>query len=77
VLTTPKPSFVATWPLLSYPKRKRPTYRVQLVQLTVRGLRSVSLHVDLKRRRLAGIAPSSADEVIPPPGYQPPASNPD
>jgi hypothetical protein len=76
VLTMPKPSVVATWPVLSYPKRKRPAYRVQLVHLTVRGLRSVSLYVDLKRRRLAGIAPASADEVIPPPGYQPPPSNP-
>jgi hypothetical protein len=77
VLTTPKPSVVAAFPLLSYPPSKRPDYRIRTLQLTVHGLRSMYLHVDLKRRKLAGISNGGADQVIPPPGYQPPAPNPD
>jgi hypothetical protein len=68
VLETAKASVVATWPALSYPQGKRPDYRIRLLQQTVRGLRSVSLHVDLKRRKLAGIAPAKADEVTATPG---------
>ena len=71
-LDTPKPSVVAQFPLVDYPRSKRPAYLIRTLQLTVRGLRAMTLYVDLKRRQLAGISPSEADEVIPPPGYTPP-----
>jgi|SRR5687768_8530574 len=76
VLQTPKPLVTANWPLVDYPRGKRPDYRVRTIELTVRGLRSVALHVDLKRRKLVGIAPNEADEVIYPPGYKPPSPSP-
>jgi hypothetical protein len=76
VLETPKPMVVASWPLVDYPRGKRPDYRIRTLELTVRGLRSVTLHVDLKRRRLVGIAPDAADEVIYPPDYRPPPPSP-
>jgi hypothetical protein len=76
-LDTPKPSVVATFSGITYPPSRRPDYRIRTLELTVRGLHSLALHVDLKRRKLAGISIGGADEVIPPPGYQPPAPNPD
>ena len=76
-LDTPKPSVVASFAGITYPPTKRPDYRIRTLELTVRGLRSLTLHVDLKRHRLVGITVRKADEVIPPPGYKPPPPNPD
>ena len=71
VLDVPKAMVVAKWPLIEYFDDKRLAYRIRTFQLTVRGLRSMSVTVDLKRRKVAGISPRAADEVIYPPGYEP------
>ena len=60
VLNTPKPSSVASWPLVDYPDGKRQAYRIRTMELTVRGLRSMSVLVDLKRRKVAGFSPWAA-----------------
>jgi hypothetical protein len=72
VLNTPKTTVVAKWPLVDYFDDERLAYRVRTFQLTVRGLRVVSVNIDLKRRNVAGISPRKADEVIYPPDYTPP-----
>jgi hypothetical protein len=41
------------------------------------GLRSMTVYVDLKRRRVASFSPLDADEVIYPPDYKPPPPKPD
>ena len=71
-LTPAKPSVSAKWPLVAYFDDGRSAYQVETWQLTVRGLRTVSVLVDLKRRKVAGLSPREADEIIYPPGYQPP-----
>ena len=71
-LTSPKPSVAAKWPFVDYFDDERSAYRVETWQLTVRGLRTVAVLVDLKRRKVAGLSPRKADEVIYPPGYKPP-----
>jgi hypothetical protein len=48
---------------LSYPRTKRPDYRIHTRHLTVRGLRALSVYVDLKRGTLAGFFPSDADAI--------------
>jgi hypothetical protein len=70
-LNTPKATVVAKWPLVEYFDDTRLAYRVRTFQLTVRGLRVMLVNVDLKRRKVAGISPSQADEVTYPPGYTP------
>jgi hypothetical protein len=70
VLVAPKAMVVAKWPLVEYFDDKRRAYRIRTLQLTVRGLRSMSVTVDLKRRKVAGISPRAADEVVYPPGYE-------
>ena len=56
------------WPLVDFPdKLKRPSYRVRTAKLTVRGLSALTLYVDLKRRKVAGIFPEQATEVVYPP----------
>ncbi len=71
VLNTPKATVVAKWPLVEYFDDERLAYRVRTFELTVLGLRVMLVNVDLKRRKVAGISPSQADEVIYPPGYTP------
>jgi hypothetical protein len=72
-LNEPRPSVVTTWPLLEFPENaeeaKQPTYKVMLGRLTVRGLRSLAVLVDLKRRTVAGMSPLEANEVKYPPGW--------
>jgi hypothetical protein len=72
VLDVPKPEVVAKWPFVGYFDDERLAYKVRTWQLTVRNLRSMSVNVDLKRRKVAGISPRKADEVIYPSGYKPP-----
>jgi hypothetical protein len=69
ILQNPRASVVATWPLVDFEARGEPAYRVTTARLTVRGLRSITAYVDLKRRRLAGLAPGKTDEVVWPPGW--------
>ena len=77
VLSAPKPSVVADWPLLDYPRDEVPNYRVTTLWLTVSGLRSMTVNVDLKRRTVAGFSPLRADAVVYPPDYKPPPPTPD
>jgi hypothetical protein len=73
VLNEPRRLVVATWPLVEFPRdaeeAKEPTYKVMTAQLTVRGLRSLVVLVDLKRRTVAGMSVLEADEVKYPSGW--------
>ena len=74
VLGMPESKVVAKWPLVEYFDDERLAYRIRTFQLTVQGLRVMSVNIDLKRRKVAGISPSEADEVDYPPGsYRPPS----
>ena len=72
-LSEPRPLVVATWPLLEFPEEfeeaEEPTYKVMFGRLTVRGLRSLVVFVDLKRHTVAGMAVEDADDVKYPPGW--------
>jgi hypothetical protein len=50
-------------------KAKEPTYEVMFGRLTVRGLRSLVVFVDLKRRTVAGMSVGKADDVEFPSGW--------
>ena len=61
------------WPLADFPANlKRPAYRIRTAKLTVRGLSALTLYVDLKRRKVAGIFPEQATEVVYPPSLAQP-----
>jgi hypothetical protein len=55
--------------LNEFTRGKSPAYLILTAHLTVRGLRSLAVFVDLKRRRVASMQPLKADEVIFPPGW--------
>jgi hypothetical protein len=69
VLERPKPVVVEDWALNESTRGKSPAYLILTAHLTVRGLRSLAVFVDLKRRRVASMQPLKADEVIFPPGW--------
>ena len=48
---------------------EEPTYQVMFGRLTVRGLRSLVVFVDLKRRAVAGMSVLEADDVKFPSGW--------
>jgi hypothetical protein len=73
ILGEPRPSVDTTWPLMEFPgdaeEAKEPTYKVMTARLTVRGLRSLVVFVDLKRRTVAGMSVLKADDVKYPSGW--------
>ena len=72
-LSDPRPLVVTTWPLMEFPREaeeaQEPTYKVMTARLTVRGLRSLVVFVDLKRRTVAGMSVLKADDVKFPSGW--------
>jgi hypothetical protein len=72
-LSEPRPLVITTWPLMEFPRdseeAKEPTYKVLFGRLTVRGLRSLVVFVDLKRLTVAGMSVLEADDVEFPSGW--------
>ena len=73
ILSEPRPLVIRTWRLVEFPqepdKAKEPTYKVMSGRLTVRGLRSLVVFVDLKRLTVAGMSVLEADDVKFPSGW--------
>lgn len=69
VLDKPKPLVIADFTFLDYPDEGKPSYQVTTGHLTVHGLRSMYVNVDLKRGEVAGIAPFKADKLEYPPDW--------